>query len=129
MLLGSAASVASAWAVRHQIDGGARLGAMGSVVMQVASLPSDVKLARSNIGAVLPDAAPALQAREQRFGTDAGFKFTFPSESRVDMGYLLRNRYDGGKNIRCLSYGTFDRRRRYVLGVFRRSIRFGRGHR
>lgn len=94
---GAAASVALAWAVRHHTNGGERLGALGPVVTQVASLPSDVKLALSAVFGVVSNTSPNLQALEQRFGADAGFKFNYAPESRHDMGYLLLNRYDGDK--------------------------------
>lgn len=98
VLLGAAASVALAWAVRHQINGGARLGVMGPMVMQVASLPSNVERVISGMVGVFSGAVPELQSPEQRFGTDAGFKFNYAPGSRPDMGYLLLNRYDGDKS-------------------------------
>ena len=98
VLLGSVASVGLAWAVRHQINGGARLGAIGPMVMQAATLPSDLRRALSGIAGILSDTVPDLQSPEQRFGTDSGFKFNYARGSRPDLGYLLLNRYDGNKN-------------------------------
>jgi len=98
VLLGAAASVALAWAVRHQINGGARLGVMGPVVMQIAALPSDVNRALSGVFGVLFDTAVDLQSPEQRFGAESGFKFNYSSGSRPDLPYLLLNRFDGDRN-------------------------------
>lgn len=97
VLLGSVGSVALAWAVRHYANGGARLGAMGPLVMQVAEFPSDAKRALSGIAGILLDTATELQSPEQRFVAESGFVFNFKPGSRVDLGYVLINRYDGDK--------------------------------
>ena len=97
VFLGAAASVALAWAVRHQITGGARLGGVGPLVMQVASLPSKVQRALSGVVGIFSRTVPELQAIEQRFGAESGFKFNYAPKSRPDLGYLLLSRYDGDK--------------------------------
>lgn len=95
VLLGSAASIALAWAVRHQITDGTRLGAMGPVVIQVAGLPTDLKRALLGVFGLLSGTAVELQSPEERFGSDSGFNFNYAPASRPDLGYLLLNRYDG----------------------------------
>jgi hypothetical protein len=94
VLLGSAASVALAWAVRHQINGGPRLGTMGPVVIKVANIPSDLKRVLTSVFG-LTDSAEDLQSPEDRYGTESGFRFNYIAGSRPDLKYLLLSRYDG----------------------------------
>jgi hypothetical protein len=98
MLLGLIASIALAWAVRHQTTGGSRLGAMGSVVIRVASSPSDVKRAILGVLGLLSGKQPELQSPEDRFRDRSGFEFNSVPGYRPDDGYLLLNRYDGDRS-------------------------------
>lgn len=97
ILIGSAAATFLAWAVKHQLDGGDRLGVMGPVVLRVARAPSDVKRALVSVYGVLFGTTPELLSPEQRFGSESGFKFNYAPGSRSDLGYLLLNRYDGDR--------------------------------
>lgn len=94
ILVGLAVAVGFAWAVRHHLSGGTRLGSLGVPLVKIASLPSYAKLAADGVINHFFETPPELLALQQRFGADRGFKFNYPAGTRPELQYFLLNRYD-----------------------------------
>ena len=92
MLIGLIIVIAFSAGVRHHLQGGQRLGDIGILMEQVASIPQTIKEIFEGRGSKFD-----LLAREQRFYPHKGFDFKFKTGAENDFGYLLLNRYDSDK--------------------------------
>lgn len=77
------------WSVHYQIEGGSRLGKFGSLIVQVAKLPSVILKVGRN---------PYLIS-EARFGDASGFTFSYPADTRPNSPFVLINRQDPDAGI------------------------------
>ena len=93
ILLGLAASVLFGWSVRHVLNGGTRLGAIGEISVTVAAFPSLVREAFTQVATDTP------LVIDNRFPTLDGFRKdgVLTPGALEDRGFLLLSAYDGGK--------------------------------
>lgn len=79
------------WSVRHYQLGNEKLGTIGEMIYEIASIPTNAKIFLTKTLSGQSD----LAAEEQRFEGQSGFQFNYKPGARPDLGYLLVNRFDG----------------------------------
>ncbi|MFC1843334.1 arylsulfotransferase family protein [Thermodesulfobacteriota bacterium] len=85
-ILGIIIAILFGASVRHYyVMGNRMLGNFGIVMVDIASVPSNIKKLITKYGLVVPN---------QRFEGEKGFTFNYAAGTRPDLGYLLLNRYD-----------------------------------
>lgn len=81
----------SSWAVFHQLTGGTMLGRFGAAVVDFARIPQNAKRLLSNENPYL--------VRENRFGDQSGWRFSYPLGTRPDAPFVLMSRSDPDARI------------------------------
>ena len=89
-VIGLVGTLLFGWGVRQHVANG-RLGKFGEILNSFALIPTNAK--RIIVAEIIGKSE--LEAAEQRFGDESGFKFSYRPGQRPDLGYLLLNRYDG----------------------------------
>ena len=79
------------WSVRHYQLGNEKLGKIGEIAYEIASIPTNTQIFFKKHILGHSD----VEAKEQRFEGQSGFQFNYEPGTRPDLGYLLVNRVDG----------------------------------
>ena len=91
LVAGSIVMVFFGWGVRHYQLGNEKLGMLGEMAYEIASIPTNARIFLTKTLSGRAD----LAVEEQRFDGQSGFEFNYEPGTRPDLGYMLVNRFDG----------------------------------